>query len=81
MAWPAARLALEADGVGFHPDPPALHGDRKRQNRLMRLEWVVLRCTWADLRRDPAGLAALIQQILRDRSPRSTNREVRGARA
>lgn len=77
LAWPAARVALEADGIGFHADPQALHRDRERQNRLMRLGWVVLRCAWADLRCDPAGLAALVHQILRDRAPRSTNREVR----
>lgn len=78
LAWPEARVALEADGLSFHADPQALHRDRERQNRLMRLGWVVLRCTWSDLRRDPAGLAALVQQILRDRSPRSTMREARG---
>jgi very-short-patch-repair endonuclease len=78
LAWPAAHLALEADGVGFHSNPQALHRDRARQNRLQRLGWIVLRCTWADVRRDPAGLAALVHQILRDRAPRSTNRELRG---
>ncbi|MGH3743632.1 MAG: endonuclease domain-containing protein, partial [Mycobacteriales bacterium] len=63
LAWPLARLAVEADGVGFHSDPLPLYRDRERQNRLMRLDWIVLRCTWADLRRDHAGLAALAGQI------------------
>lgn len=81
LAWPSARVALEADGVGFHTDPHALYRDRERQNRLMRLGWVVLRCTWSDLRRDPAGLAALVHQIVLDRSPRSTKQDVRGPRS
>lgn len=68
MAWPAARVALEADGVGFHSDPAALHRDRERQNRLAELGWIVVRCTWADLRRDPAALAALVTRLVRDRT-------------
>lgn len=69
LAWPAARVALEADGVSFHSGPQALHRDRERQNRLARLGWIVVRCTWSDLRRDPAALAALVGEVVRDRSP------------
>lgn len=68
LAWPAARVALEADGVGFHSDPAALHRDRVRQNRLAELGWIVVRCTWADLRHDPAALAALVTRLLHDRA-------------
>ncbi len=42
VAWPTARLAVEADGVGPHSEPAALLHDRRRQNDLVRLGWKVL---------------------------------------
>ncbi|WP_261559917.1 type IV toxin-antitoxin system AbiEi family antitoxin domain-containing protein, partial [Frankia tisae] len=48
FAWPALRLAIEADGVGPHSEPQALFRDRHRQNDLVRLGWEVLRFTWHD---------------------------------
>ncbi|CAO5153460.1 DUF559 domain-containing protein [Frankia sp. AiPs1] len=48
FAWPAAHLAIEADGIGPHSEPQALFHDRRRQNELQRIGWMVLRGTWAD---------------------------------
>jgi predicted transcriptional regulator of viral defense system len=53
LAWPGARLAVEADGVEPHGTPEAVYADRRRQNRLADAGWRVLRFTWQDaLRRD-----------------------------
>jgi very-short-patch-repair endonuclease len=59
LAWPARRVALEADGVGFHDVPEALFRDRVRQNALSALGWSVLRATWTDVYRPAVLLAAL----------------------
>ncbi|MCL9760364.1 DUF559 domain-containing protein [Frankia sp. AiPa1] len=56
FAWPAARLAIEADGIGPHSQPRALLYDRRRQNELVRRGWEVLRFTWHDT--VPGTLAA-----------------------
>jgi hypothetical protein len=50
MAWPDAKLALEADGKAHHDPLPAVYRDRRRSNDLGGLGWRVLRFTWADLR-------------------------------
>ncbi len=63
LAWPELRLGLEADGVAWHGDPAALHGDRVRQNALAILGWTVLRATWADTY-DPERLVAVVAQAL-----------------
>jgi hypothetical protein len=48
LAWPAAGLLAEADGVGPHGSPQAVLEDRRRQNRLAHAGWRVLRFAWAD---------------------------------
>jgi hypothetical protein len=65
FAWPAHKLALEADGAAFHDSPEALLRDRRRQNALTELGWQMLRCTWHDARHDPAALATLVHRCLR----------------
>ncbi|SNQ49549.1 hypothetical protein FRACA_3410006 [Frankia canadensis] len=54
FAWPGARLAVEADGVGPLGLPAAPHRDRARQNDLVRLGWNLLRFTWWDALSAPA---------------------------
>ncbi|WP_462183765.1 endonuclease domain-containing protein [Frankia sp. AgKG'84/4] len=66
FAWPASRLAVEADGVGVHSEPAALYRDRVRQNSLVRLGWHVLRFTWRDVVADGPRIMALVGSALRD---------------
>jgi very-short-patch-repair endonuclease len=49
LALPEWRIAIEGDGSGPHSDPEALFRDRRRQNLLIGLGWIVLRFTWRDL--------------------------------
>ncbi len=48
LAWPRARLAVEADGAEPHGTPRAVYEDRRRQNRLANAGWRILRFTWQD---------------------------------
>ncbi|KJE23939.1 Protein of unknown function (DUF559)/Domain of unknown function (DUF4095) [Frankia torreyi] len=70
FAWPSARLAIEADGVGPHGEPEALHRDRSRQNELVRLGWEVLRFTWRDVTVGSRRLTATVTAALRDAARR-----------
>ncbi|SNQ49375.1 conserved hypothetical protein [Frankia canadensis] len=71
FAWPGVRLAVEADGVGPHGLPAALHRDRARQNDLVRLGWDVLRFTWWDALSAPAKLVRVVADALRSAAARA----------
>jgi hypothetical protein len=64
MAWPSAKVGLEADGREFHDLPEALHRDRARANRLANDGWRIFRVTWDDLVRHPERIVALIRDAL-----------------
>ncbi|MEH0109173.1 DUF559 domain-containing protein [Tersicoccus sp. MR15.9] len=53
FAWPDARLILEFDGrtkyVDHGPTAEVLYQERRRQNRLERLGWTVIRVDWAEI--------------------------------
>jgi hypothetical protein len=67
MAWLAAKVIAEADGVGPHNLPDAVLTDRHRQNVLANAGWLVLRFTWADtLRPDP--IPTVVRQALASRT-------------
>ena len=42
VAFPAARLAVEIDGLAYHSDAERFQGDRHRQNDLVGAGWTVL---------------------------------------
>jgi hypothetical protein len=67
-AYVLEKVALEYDGTDPHSLPEAVFRDRWRQNRLPELGWTVLRFTWWDVMRDPAGMAATVQRTLRHRA-------------
>jgi very-short-patch-repair endonuclease len=67
FAYPAARLAIEADGFRYHSGRNAWDRDRARRNQLTLLGWRVIHVTWTDLQR-PARLIAAIRQALGTRS-------------
>ncbi|MGH2759115.1 MAG: endonuclease domain-containing protein [Actinomycetota bacterium] len=64
LAYPRARLAIEADGYAFHSGRRAFERDRERQNRLINAGWRVLRVTPSQLDSDPAGLTAAVKRAL-----------------
>jgi Transcriptional regulator, AbiEi antitoxin len=69
MAWPAATVAVEADGREPHGSLDALYEDRWRQNRMANAGWTILRFTWADTQR-PDYIPETVRSALR-RSRRS----------
>jgi very-short-patch-repair endonuclease len=63
VALPAARLAIEVDGMAYHVDVDRFRRDRSRQNDLVALGWTVLRFTWADLTERPGYVIAMIRRV------------------
>jgi hypothetical protein len=62
LAWPAMRLALEADGKEPHGMPRPVYTDRWRTNALVG--WRVIRFTWYDVLRRPAYVVATVRAHL-----------------
>lgn len=54
FAYPEARLAIEAESYKHHSNPRDWARDRRRENALISLGWIVYRVMWGDaLRRRP----------------------------
>ena len=49
FAWPELGVCVEVDGAAVHDTLPAVYVDRDRQNMLVRLGWILLRFTYADV--------------------------------
>ncbi|WP_406076486.1 hypothetical protein [Micromonospora sp. NBC_00858] len=67
LAWPVFKVAVEYDGL-WHDDPEQFHRDRRRLNRLLGGEWIVLHVTGKRLREDFDGFLAEVRAALRARS-------------
>jgi REase_MTES_1575 len=66
-AWPEVKLAAELDGAAHHTSPEDRRRDLARDTALAALGWVVLRFTYADVRRDPAAVRARVIAVHRTR--------------
>ena len=64
FAYPYAKLAIEIDSVRFHAGSLDWRSDLARQNRIMELEWRVLRFTHAELLRNPFDVATSVRRAL-----------------
>jgi hypothetical protein len=64
FAYPSVKLAIEVDGYDSRRSKDALDYGNRRQNKLTRLGWTILRFTWDHVRHDPAGVAAEILSVL-----------------
>ncbi|MEV5695884.1 hypothetical protein [Micromonospora globbae] len=69
LAWPEFKVAVEYDGL-WHDDPEQFHRDRRRLNRLLGEDWIVLHLTARRLRDDFPGFVAEVRAALRARGPR-----------
>ncbi|MFI6242712.1 hypothetical protein ACIBEF_22835 [Micromonospora sp. NPDC050795] len=67
LAWPHLKVAVEYDGL-WHDDPEQFHRDRRRLNRLLGEDWIVLHVTAKRFREDFDGFLAELRQALRSRS-------------
>jgi very-short-patch-repair endonuclease len=63
FAWPAAKVALEYDGV-WHADGTQLRSDRRRLNGLVAAGWTVLHVTADRLHHELDLVAAEIARCL-----------------
>lgn len=67
LAWPEYRVAVEYDGV-WHAESDQIHRDRRRLNRLLGSDWIVLHVTARRLRDDLEGFLAELRAALRLRA-------------
>ncbi|MET8350283.1 MULTISPECIES: hypothetical protein [unclassified Micromonospora] len=67
LAWPQFKIAVEYDGL-WHDDPEQFHRDRRRLNRLLGDDWIVVHVTAKRLRDDFDGFLAEVRAALRARS-------------
>jgi hypothetical protein len=66
-AWPEAKLAVELDGARHHTSPEDRRRDLGRDAALAAAGWVVLRFTYADVRRNPRLVRARVLAVYRTR--------------
>lgn len=66
-AYPALLIALEADGYEWHSAKPEWLRDRRKQNLLVAMGWVILRFTWEDAHR-PATFLRCLKETLEVRA-------------
>ena len=66
-AWPEVKVAVELDGARHHTSPEDRRRDLARDSALAALGWVVLRFTYAEVLRDPAGVRAKLLEVYRMR--------------
>ena len=66
FAFPAARLAIEADGYRWHSGKRQWEHDLARRNLLTDLGWRMIHVTWSDLEK-PQAVIDKIERALRSR--------------
>lgn len=66
-AWPEAKLAVELDGAEHHTSPKDRRRDLARDTALAAAGWVVLRFTYAEVRRNPERVRARVREVYRMR--------------
>ena len=58
FVWPAARLIVELDGYATHWTRRSFERDRRRDRRLLVVDWKTIRVTWRHLHEEREELAA-----------------------
>jgi hypothetical protein len=64
QVWEAGRLVVEADSRTFHATHAAFERDRRKDARLTRAGYRVLRFTWTQVTQEPAEVIATIAAAL-----------------
>ncbi|SSC24498.1 Protein of unknown function DUF559, partial [Klenkia terrae] len=65
--WSEAGLVVELDGKAHHTSPEDRRADLERDRLLASAGWLVLRFTYAEVVRDPAGVRAQVLAVYRAR--------------
>ncbi len=68
VAFPDARVAIEADGRLHHSSAVDFERDRERWNLLAAEGWIVIRVTWAMVHASPDLVIAQVRAALASRS-------------
>ena len=66
LAYPEARLAVEADGYRYHHGRAVWANDLARRTQLATLGWRVIHVTWEDVTQRPELVIAAIRHALLD---------------
>ncbi|MGH9166842.1 MAG: endonuclease domain-containing protein [Acidimicrobiia bacterium] len=64
LAYPDARLLIEADGRRWHTLGQAFESERRRDNLAMLAGWRVLRFTWGDIVERPGDVVWMVREGL-----------------
>ena len=64
LAFPAARIIIEADSRRWHTRERDFEVDRRRDREAQLAGWQVYRFTWDDLMNDPEGVVDTIRRAL-----------------
>lgn len=64
FAYPAIRLAIEAEGYRWHSGRARWEHDLARRNALTALGWRIVHVTWAELRSRPDAVVHRIEKAL-----------------
>jgi very-short-patch-repair endonuclease len=67
-AWPGVKVAVELDGARHHTSPEDRRRDLARDAALAAQGWIVLRFTYADVRRDPDRVRRQVLAVIRTRA-------------
>lgn len=67
VAWPFAKIAVEAQSFRWHGDLSAWQRDIARVERLKDLGWEVIQVTWQDVRRRPHHTVERVRKRLAPR--------------
>jgi very-short-patch-repair endonuclease len=63
-AWPEQKVIVELDGYAFHSARRTFEADRKRDIKLQKAGWSVLRFTHRRVRSEPATVIADVRHML-----------------
>lgn len=64
FAWPEQRLIVETDGHETHGTRAAFERDRRRDQRLIRAGWRVVRFTWRQIVHEPHETTTTLRALL-----------------
>ena len=64
VAFPDAKIAIEADSRKYHDNPRAWRKDLARRNELTALGWHVIHVTWDDVTKHPHETIERIRRML-----------------
>ena len=76
FAWPDRKIAVETDGHGTHGTRQAFESDRRRDQRLAAIGWIVIRITWRQLNQRPHELRPILLKLLGPGSPNGRGKPV-----